>query len=242
MASLYRIDGFFRRTSDVAICLGIGLVAMVATGCAYEDRNQSDPLLGGRPATPTGGTTAGVYTPLPGTSTSAGAYPGNQPTTPPGTVPPIYTPASRGGTVMLTNSPPQVRDGSPDLRIPSPPGPGMTTGGGIVVATPSPLGPGSPAPGVNVSGPTPPTPPAAPPTTGGLTVTVPPPASGFDDVWARLQSQGMVDSQFEGSPQTGYSFTGHFIYPQQPDKFKTVVGNGPSVVAAMQAVADQVGR
>lgn len=236
------MNGCARRTCGVALWLGVGMVAMVATGCALEDRNQPDPLLGGRPATPAGGTTAGVYTPYPGTSTTAGTYPGNQPTTPSGTLPPIYTPTSRGGTVLLTNSAPQVRDNSPDLRIPSAPGQGMTTGGGIVVATPSPLSPGSPAPGVSVSGPTPPTPPAAPPTTGGLTVTVPPPASGFDDVWARLQSQGMVDSQFEGSQQTGYTFTGHFIYPQEPNKFKTVVGNGPSVVAAMQAVADQVGR
>jgi hypothetical protein len=237
------MDGYARRHYAVGIWLGIGLAAMVATGCAYDDRNQPDPLLGGRPATPAGGSSAGVYTPYPGTSTAAGPYGTNPSTTTSGTIPPIYNPSARGGTVMLTNGTPQVRDGSPDLRIPSPPGPGMTTGGGVTVATPSPLGQGSPAPGVNVSGPTPPAPPAAPPTTGGLTVTVPPPSSsGFDDAWARLQSQGMVDSQFEGSPQTGYTFTGHFVYPQQPDKFKTVVGNGPTVVAAMQAVADQVGR
>jgi len=215
-----------------------GLVASLVAGCAYDDRNQPDPLLGGRPVTPAPATTAGVYPGTTAPATPAGGYAGTPSTMTASTLPPIPVPHSQGGTVMLTNTSTPIRDNNPDLRIPAPPGTGPTTGG-VLVSNPSPLVPGSPSPGITVS---PPTPPSPPPMTGALTVSVPGPTHSFEEVWARLQSQGMVESQFEGGQQAGYTFTGRFVYPQQPDKLKTIVGNGPTLLDAMQVVADQAGR
>src|SRR5262249_16722773 len=149
----------------------------------------------------------------------------------------IYSPRS-GGTVQLTNGNPAIRDVSPDLRIPTPPsGAGTPPPSGVMVQTPTPLGSGAPIV----------TPPAPPPAASFGPSTAPgtlPPAQSHsvEDAEGKLESVGMVDYDMQWGAQAGYLFTGHFIYPQQPDKLKTVEGQGPSRAAAMQAVIDKIGR
>jgi hypothetical protein len=67
-------------------------------------------------------------------------------------------------------------------------------------------------------------------------------ARSFEEAKAKLQNLGMVDYGMQGNSQAGYTFTGHFIYPQQPDKLKTMEGQGPTELSAMQAVIDKIGR
>ena len=214
------------------------LMPIITVGCAYDDRNpHPDPFFGGPPA--------GVN---PGTSTASGGSLGTPavgtlgtPAPTLGVIPPITSPQNPPGTVMLTNRTPPIRDASPDLRIPTPPtvpGPSMPTTGGVVVATPTPLIPGATGAGALGS----PSPYSPAPPTAAVMASGPPPSPSFEDVRGKLTSLGMLDYQLQGNAQVGYSFIGHFLDPLHTDVMKTRESKGPSEVAAMQAVVDDIGR